>query len=269
MQHVKPEVFLLAEPQIHRDALQQFLVAVGAPEWESLEPHSDAEEIIEIMGRQCYRSWKPGLNANVVRVREGNEKYIQEGLIGVEHGSVLEHSQVSFVFRGVSRVLTHELVRHRVGIAISQESLRFVRLDDLDFWFPEWALNQPALMERCLAAIAADDADQKWFAEYFKLDEKQSDEDQRAWFERKKCYTSFMRRFSPQGLATSIGWSANFRTLRAVIEVRTSHHAEEEIRLVFGQVAHICRERWPHIFSDYKVEMVKGYEQWTTTHRKV
>ena len=44
-------------------------------------------------------------------------------------------------------MFTHELVRHRVGTSISQESLRFVRLDDLPFWFPDWAQECPLLFD--------------------------------------------------------------------------------------------------------------------------
>ena len=48
----------------------------------------------------------------------------------------------SFVLHNVSRVVTHELVRHRPGTAVSQESLRFVRLTDIPFWFPDWAAGR-------------------------------------------------------------------------------------------------------------------------------
>lgn len=269
MQLVQPEIYLVAEPRVHFEELQEFLSNVGAPEWKSLQPASDAEMLVEVMGRQCYRSFAPGLNANVTRVREGNQKYIQEGLIGVLHGSVLEHAQVSFIFRNVSRVFTHELVRHRVGVGISQESLRFVRLDNLGMWIPEWALNDRQLMGKALALVEEMESFQKWMAIHFDLDKQLPGEDQKAWFDRKKFKTSFMRRFAPDGLATSIGWSANFRTLRAVIEQRTSRHAEEEIRLVFGQVAELCQKTWPAIFADYKVEMVNDYAEWTTPNRKV
>ena len=52
------------------------------------------------------------------------------------HGSVLEHANYSFAFRNVSRVFTHELIRHRAGSAFSQESLRYVRLTDIGFRVP-------------------------------------------------------------------------------------------------------------------------------------
>ena len=70
-------------------------------------------------------------------------------------------------------------------------------------------------------------------------------------FKDKKKLTSAMRRIAPIGLATSIGWSANIRTIRHCIEMRTDPGAEEEIRLVFGRVAELMRDRYPHLFADY------------------
>ena len=134
MQFVEPSVFLVGETRIIEDQLQAYLAHVGAPEWTSDAP-SDAERLSEAYGRMCYRSFAPGLNPNVTRVREGNAAYLGH-VISVGHGSVLEHAVLNFVFADVSRVFTHELVRHRAGVAISQESLRFVRLDRMSAYVP-------------------------------------------------------------------------------------------------------------------------------------
>ena len=75
------------------------------------------------------------MNPNVTRVRDRNDEYITN-ILKVKHGSVIEHPMMSFIFADVSRVFTHELVRHRAGVAISQESLRFVRLTDIGMWLP-------------------------------------------------------------------------------------------------------------------------------------
>jgi thymidylate synthase (FAD) len=75
----------------------------------------------------CYRSWEPGLNPNVSRVRTDSAQYLGN-VVRSQHGSVLEHANFTFVLHNVSRVLTHELIRHRAGSAFSQESLRYVRL---------------------------------------------------------------------------------------------------------------------------------------------
>src|SRR3989344_7080667 len=134
MRLVEPKVFLVGETRIVPSGLRSYLKHIGIPNWQSDAP-TDVEKIIEVMGRLCYRSFEPGLNPNVTKVREHNKDYLAN-IIEVQHGSVLEHAFINFIFADVSRVFTHELVRHRVGVAISQESLRFVRLTDIGFWPP-------------------------------------------------------------------------------------------------------------------------------------
>jgi thymidylate synthase ThyX len=142
---------------------------------------------------------------------------------------------------------THELVRHRPGTAVSQESLRFVRLDDIPFWFPGWAREDPELMKRATALLDQMEEFQRWMAGHFGLDEEG------VAFHEKKHKTSFMRRLAPDGVATGIVWTANIRTLRHTIEARTDPGAEEEIRLVFGKIAELMRAEAPALFGDYEV----------------
>jgi thymidylate synthase (FAD) len=66
--------------------------------------------------------------------------------------------------------------------------------------------------------------------------------------------TSFMRRFAPEGLGTGIVYTANLRSLRHVVEMRTAPGAEEEIRLVFDKIGRIMQQEAPAIFADYTVE---------------
>lgn len=252
MGSVKPEVYIVGETQVDNFELQRYLDDIGAPEWKT-DATSGSEMISEVMGRLCYRSFDVALNKNLTRVRDGNEVYLKN-VIGSKHGSVFEHSSVNFIFRNVSRVATHELVRHRAGTAISQESLRFVRLDKLDYFVPscvsesenkeipryfEEMFVQAELFLQRLNNFARIDSSDKSFA-------------------LKKELTSAFRRIIPDGITTTIGWSANFRTLRHVIELRTSRHAEEEIRILFAEVAKKCFGRWPNLFQDHVVEEYNG-----------
>ena len=151
-----PTVYLVAETKLVQSGLDKYLSDIGDPEWHLAPDVSDGENLIEAAGRMCYRSWqaydpeKPlATNPNVTRVREGNRLYIGN-VLKSGHGSILEHVEVSFILRDVSRVLTHELVRHRAGMGYSQESLRYVRLDDLSFWIP------PFIRENKLALALAE-----------------------------------------------------------------------------------------------------------------
>src|SRR5664279_1394951 len=115
MRQTAPEVFLISRPAIDWSELNRYLTAVGAPKWASTaraEGFPDGQRLVEIMGRLCYRSWAPGLNPNVSRVRTSHPAYMAN-LLASGHGSVLEHANYTFVFKDVSRVFTHELVRHR------------------------------------------------------------------------------------------------------------------------------------------------------------
>lgn len=261
MRKVQPKVFLIGETKIVKKGLQDYLRHVGVPKWKSDAP-TDLEKVIEVMGRLCYRSFEPGLNKNVKKVREHNKDYL-DNIKKVRHGSVVEHPVLNFIFADVSRVFTHELVRHRAGVAISQESLRFVRLDDLGQWLPTVICEDEKAVEIFVRTFKELEKLQLELAEYFKLDNADVP------FHKKKIITSAMRRVAPIGLATTIGWSANPRTLRWVLEMRTDPSAEEEIRLVFSKVGEIVTRRYPNLFGDYEIEMVDGLPWYKTEHSKV
>lgn len=258
MRQVTPHVRLVARPELDYEEVAAYLAEVGGESWlERMDRGEldDAQNLAEFAGRICYRSWEPGLNPNVKRVRTDQSAYLQN-ILSSAHGSVLEHISFSFVFHDVSRVATHELVRHRAGTAVSQESLRFVRLDDLPFWFPDWADQDQELMERATALLGQMEEFQRWMAGHFGLDEDG------VRFGEKKAKTSFMRRFAPEGLATGLVWTANARTLRHVIESRTAEGAEEEIRLIFGQVGELMVKEAPALFGDYEVREGAWAPKW-------
>ena len=259
MKSVQPEVFLVARPQLDYDQVAAYLREVSGQSWlERLDrgdADSDAENLAEFAGKICYRAWEPGLNPNVRRVRTDHRKYL-ENILSSAHGSVLEHASFSFVLHNVSRVTTHELARHRPGTAISQESLRFVRLADIPFWFPDWARADDELMKRSTALLEQMEEFQRWMADHFGLD------DESVGFGEKKHKTSFMRRLAPDGVATGLLWTANIRALRHTIEARTDPGAEEEIRLVFGMIGELMRAEAPALFADYEVQDGAWVPKW-------
>lgn len=263
MELVQPKVFIIGESRIIEDELQLYLDHIGVSEWDS-DAVSDVEKIIEVMGRLCYRSFKPGLNPNVTKIRERNDDYLKN-IVKTKHGSVLEHSFINFILADVSRVFTHELVRHRVGVAISQESLRFVRLDKLRFWLPSCIKNHPqreALLKIFTDTIEYLEKRQLELAQILELDNEKD-------FHMKKKYTSAMRRLAPDGLATTIGWSANPRAIRHIIEMRSAVEAEEEIRLVAGLIAEKVMKKYPNTFGDYTEEMEDGLPRYKTEYDKI
>ena len=263
MRETAPSVFLIARPSVDVEGIRAYLEDVGGASWiDRRVDESDggapnpAELIVEFAGRACYRSWEPGLNPNVTRVRTDQREYF-ENLLRSHHGSVLEHANYSFVFRNVSRVFTHELVRHRAGSAFSQESLRYVRLTDIGFRVPP--VLEP-VRDKVLSIVEQLEEFQVSAAEELGLD------DEGVPFHVKKEATSALRRLAPIGLSTDIVWTANVRTLRHVIEMRTAEGAEEELRMVFGQLGELmCREA-PNLFQDFRRQ---DDGSWVPEYRKV
>lgn len=276
MHLTKPQVFLIGETRIVEEGLQAYLQHIGTPEWATDAP-TDLERLAEVYGRVCYRSFKPGLNPNVTQVRKGNGPYL-DNILASRHGSVIEHPRINFIFAEVSRVFTHELLRHRVGIsfsdvdafdlmvadqALSQESLRYVRLDDLGFYPPTVISEDEQAMRIFVETFEQLERLQRTLAEHFGLDSAG------AGFHLKKTVTSALRRIAPMGLATTIGWSANPRTIRWAIEARTDPGAEEEIRIVFGEVARQVIRRYPSLFGDFTSTIIDGLPWYKPKYPKV
>ena len=260
MRETQPGVELIARPSIDFEALERFLKTQGGETW--LARRVDAGEtnpgqlLIEANGRACYRSWEEGLNPNVTRIRKDQGEYFLN-LMRSGHGSVLEHANYSFVLYDISRIATHEIVRHRAGSAFSQESLRFVRLQDLPFRIPE---SMESMRPRILALLEDMENFQIEAAEQFELDVEGKP------FHEKKEITSAMRRLAPEGVSTVLFWTANVRTLRHVIQMRTDPGAEEELRTIFDKVGRIMVEEAPLLFGDFTVTEDGA---WVTEYRKV
>ncbi|HEY5344504.1 MAG TPA: FAD-dependent thymidylate synthase [Solirubrobacteraceae bacterium] len=261
MHETTPQVFLIARPSIDVEGMRSYLEAVGGESWLDLrlgeqEGPTAGELLLEFGGRACYRSWEPGLNPNVSRIRTDRQQYFAN-ILRSGHGSVLEHANYSFVFRNVSRVFTHEIVRHRAGSAFSQESLRYVRLTDIGFRVP------PALepvREQVLQIVEQLEEFQVSAAKELGIDAEGVP------FHVKKEATSALRRLAPIGLSTDIVWTANARTLRHVIEMRTAEGAEEELRSVFDVVARLMQAEAPNLFQDFARQ---DDGSWIPEHRKV
>ena len=273
MEFKKPKVFVIGQTDTLNCDIDEYFKHIGAEKWYEENYNgdtSDGEMLSEVYSRSCYKSFGVGLNPNITKVREGNAEHLKN-VIESGHGSVLEHCMINFMFADVSRVFTHELVRHRVGVAISQESLRYVRLTELKSYdFPrleeelseeeeQWFRDKVKQVYEELENL------QKEMTVKFKLDDEKS-------FAKKKKLTSRMRRLAPLGLLTNIGWSANLRTLRHIIPLRTHKSAEEEIREVFAEVGSICKNKFPNVFFDMEWASdgnLTGLGEWQIVNRKV
>lgn len=205
-----------------------------------------SETPIEVSARLCYLSFATDLNANLSRIRTDSKEYMYN-ILKSGHGSVLEHASGTFIFTNVSRVFTHELVRHRAGTAFSQTSMRFVRIDEIKCVLPKINSSKREEIESVFQdTISCIESAIKKLNEIVNIDSLS--------FEEKKFYTSLFRRLAPEGIATNISFTANLRALRHIIELRTSPTAEIEMRKVFREVFLISWFTWPHVFQDFKIK---------------
>lgn len=283
MRTMQPGAYIIGETFCNLDGIHEMLMAIGmtmlqASDWmDNNSPERNecahGEFLVEVAGRLCYKSFLPGMNANVTKVREGNDKYIAN-ILKSKHGSVLEHAHVSIAFTNVSRVFTHEIVRHRAGCAFSQESLRYVRLDNLgcrrpsifdndtflkeiydqlgyspgisgaEMGFDDWkARVQAEVDDAFIKAFTTSETCYKTLCDTFEIDSLKN-------FDQKKALTSAFRRVAPIGLTTNIIVTANHRAWRHMIELRTGPGVEEEMIDVIGQVASRMKTRYSNIYQD-------------------
>lgn len=256
---VEPKVFMVARTFLDGDILQETLESLGVPDWDT-DTDISAQALTEFAGKMCYNSLDLSLNRNLTKVgTKTNAEYIEQSILKNGHGSVLEHSTVSFFIQDLSRIVTHEAVRHRAGTAFSQTSGRYVRLDEINMYLPSCILREPRAVEVFRRAIAQMEANTKELAEIFGID-------QMADFSKKKELTSAFRRIIGNGQVNNLLLTANHRAWRHMIAMRTSHGAEEEIRVVFGLIAAQLKENFPAIYTDM-VQTTDG--EWIFEYEKV
>ena len=264
-------VALLARPQTHLANLADFLggfdPALQFPAYlDDPTPLPPGAQICKTAGQLCYASFGPKRTKN-----ENAERYF-ENIKESGHGSVLEHANYTFLFYGISRSVTHELVRHRAGMAYSQISQRYVSGTALRFVErPEFA-DRPelhALFQRRIDAAAAEYAD---MAEKLMAQQKAGAEllsaEHRTDLRKKVQQTA--RAVLPNETEAPIVVTGNARAWRHFIEMRGNAHAETEIRgLAFRTYLCLAAMDRP-LFGDYRVlALPDGTFGVETDHAKV
>jgi thymidylate synthase (FAD) len=251
----EPKVFLVGRQMTDSEAIGRFL-ADHDLSW-STDTEVGAEALAEMAGRLCYLSYGKG--------RKTNREFLDH-LIEVGHGSVLEHAVWSFVITGVSRSLTHELVRHRAGWAYSQLSQRYVNESESPYVEPDVIADDPAL--HAIWAGAVNEARGAYDRLVAGLERRYAGEPDATL--RRKLARQAARSVLPNATETRIFATANARALRHFIEMRGSAAADVEIRKVALQLLDLMRQEAPALFSDYeRVPLPDGGEAVHPIHPKV
>lgn len=204
---------------------------------------TDGERLAEFAGRLCYMSQK---NPAHRATRDYLENIKKQG-----HGSVLEHASYSLLLEGVSRSLTHELVRHRAGFAYSQLSQRYVDESDAAFVVPPAIIGDAALTAVWQAQIES--AQATYIALVEKLIERYKWVDDKV--HRRKMAREAARGVLPNSTETKIVVTANARAWRTMLELRSSEGAEFEIRRMAIAALRTLVTEAPAFFSDFEIYM--------------
>ena len=251
--HIRPRVYLISQPRLMSDALAEFQIEEDVAY--QMTSGVAAENLVEMAGRLCYMSFdkpRPG----------GNQAYLNH-ILEVGHGSVLEHAVFGMIFTGVSRSLTHELVRHRAGMSYSQLSQRYVDEAECEFVLPpNITLGSEEYFEWTTFVRKARDTYAELVEKLVGKDQSLNPADKTA---RRKKAREAARSVLPNCTATKIFVTGNARAWRNFIELRGSVHADAEIQMLAVSVMKALRDAAPNIFGDYTF----GHEGVQTTWKKV
>jgi thymidylate synthase (FAD) len=244
-----PGVVMLSKPQVNIAGLEGFLEGFDPelrfPEYvDDPTELPDSSQLCKTAGQLCYASFGPRRTTN------DNAAGYFERLTSAGHGSVLEHSNFSFLLYGISRSVTHELVRHRAGAGFSQISQRYVSGSVLRFVErPEYEAMAGRLLEHQEGGNAMLSADYKTDA-------------------RKKVQQT-ARSLLPNETEAPMVFTGNVRALRHIIEMRADAHAESEIRTLALRLFLCLHAADPILFGDYELgELPDGTNSVSTKHRK-
>ena len=235
-----------ASPRLYREPVVSVLArpTFSAPEhlgvaW--IGDSTDGERLAEFAGRLCYMSQH---NPAGRSTREYLENIKKQG-----HGSVLEHANYSLLLEGVSRSLTHELVRHRAGFAYSQLSQRYVDESEAAFVVPPAIVGDDALESAWRAQVES--AQSTYVALVGQLMERYG------WVadkvHRRKMAREAARGVLPNSTETKIVVTGNARAWRTMLELRSSEGAELEIRRMAVAVLRLLQHEAPGFFSDFEI----------------
>jgi thymidylate synthase (FAD) len=200
------------------------------------------QALAEFAGRACYQSWSKPNPATAT-----NAGYLRH-ILEVGHLSVLEHGTVSLYITGVSRSLTHELVRHR-HFSFSQLSQRYVPEKDASVVEPAVIADDPELDALFAAAAAAS------FDAYAKLLEglEKHFADVATPTSRRKQARQAARSVLPNAVETRIVVTGNYRAWRHFIAMRASESADVEIRALAVEVLRAMQAVAPNVFADFRL----------------
>jgi thymidylate synthase (FAD) len=228
----------VAPPVVQVIAYTQFAPPAEVP-WDT--DADGGQALAEFAGRACYESWDKPNPATAT-----NAGYLRH-ILEVGHLSVLEHGSVTFYLTGISRSLSHELIRHR-HFSYSQLSQRHVP-ERAAVVEPDVIAGDPELHARFLAAA---EASLVAYTELLEGLEKKFADAGNATLRRKQARQA-ARAVLPNATETRIVVTGNYRAWRHFVAMRASEHADVEIRALAVACLRELRRVAPNVFADFSI----------------
>jgi thymidylate synthase (FAD) len=233
------EVTLVAWTQFAPPADVGLITADGKI-WET--DADGGQALAEFAGRACYQAWqKPNPSTAT------NAGYLRH-ILEVGHLSVIEHASATFYITGVSRSLTHELIRHR-HFSYSQLSQRYVPETDAEIVEPEIIAADPELHR--IFTEAADASVTAYGKLLAGLEARLSGT--ATGTVRRKQARQAARSVLPNATETRIVVTGNYRAWRHFIAVRATEPADVEIRGLAVACLRQLQDIAPNVFGDFVV----------------
>lgn len=203
----------------------------------------DAEKIIASAAKLCYS--RVGVEDIEKGLSEESAKKFVEMLQSYGHESPIEHVSFTFAVEGVSRSLTHQLVRHRIA-SYSQQSQRYVRLDGFEYIIPPAIESDSKLKEEYIKTMNEINDRYNYFVQSLQDRFLSSGMDKKA--SEKKAIED-ARYIFPNACETKIVFTMNARTLLNFYRHRCCQRAQWEIRAMADEMLQLTKEVAPSIFK--------------------
>ena len=205
------------------------------------------EQVCGIGARTC--------TSDKIPTKEDDTSKALKSALSSGHESILEHFTMTFAVSGVSRALTHQLVRHRIGVSYSQQSQRYVNMEEFEYVTPA-SMDDRVIVES-YDFFANRDVYTTIRKEYADIMEY-----------LRECYKRMVdagipeedaRYILPNACCTNIVITVNARELRHIAEERMCAKAQWEIRELVTKMVKQAKEVAPTLFTDVGPECEKTH----------
>ena len=239
-----------------RDRKKEEGETMSLPEGIKVVLLSHTDDMMATIGAAARSCYSPDTASEIIDDIEKSEKVIAS-CVKRGHDSVIEHASFTFSVEGVSRAMTHQLVRHRIA-SFSQQSQRYVSFEEVYKEMQNIQNNANDVQEM-----------EKIIKKHFVIppEVKANTEAYILFFDRlRQCIGDYnalrhmgikkedARFLIPNAARSNIVVTMNLRGLRNFFKLRTDSHAQWEIRAVANEILKICKENVKIIFDDFEVK---------------